>query len=179
MSKIIAYASSTRLNHLWSAAQFNSALPKNRTDADIPLVAQADLNVFKGKYRSMASLMEKARSQLRQVTDHIEDEGDRAYFGSTNHADWLRDLAEDMEAWVIDFELPKGDINKMERDPYAEIREQRARADKAEEATENLADKIEDLISEFGDNPKAALECVAEYLSLRRHPGTFKDDAHA
>jgi len=42
MAKIIAYASSTRPNHLWSAAQYNNALPKNRTDADIPLVALSD-----------------------------------------------------------------------------------------------------------------------------------------
>lgn len=34
-----AYACSQRLNHLWSAAQFNNALPKNRTDCDIPLHA--------------------------------------------------------------------------------------------------------------------------------------------
>lgn len=34
---------------------------------------------------------------------------------------------------------------------------------------EHLANKIEDLIAEFGDDPKAALECVSEYLSLRRH----------
>lgn len=95
---------------------------------------EAERNLYKGKYRSMASLMEKARSQIRQISDHTEDEGDRAFFGSTNHADWLQDLAEDMEAWVIDFELPKGDINKMESDPYAAIREQRARAEKAETA---------------------------------------------
>lgn len=42
MAEIIAYASSTRPNHLWSAAQYNSALPKNRSDADIPLVALSD-----------------------------------------------------------------------------------------------------------------------------------------
>jgi hypothetical protein len=35
----IAYACSTRPNHLWSAAQFNNADPKNRTDCDIPLHA--------------------------------------------------------------------------------------------------------------------------------------------
>lgn len=35
---------------------------------------------------------------------------------------------------------------------------------------EKLADKIEDLIYEFGDDPKAALECISEYLQLRRQP---------
>lgn len=39
-------------------------------------------------------------------------------------------------------------------------------------AADRLADKIEDLIAEFGDDPKAALECVSEHLSLRRHAKT-------
>jgi hypothetical protein len=39
---------------------------------------------------------------------------------------------------------------------------------KPSEADE-LADKIEDLIAEFGDDPKAALQCVSEWLDLRRH----------
>lgn len=34
---------------------------------------------------------------------------------------------------------------------------------------DKLADKIEDLIAEFGDDPKAALQCVSEWLDLRRH----------
>jgi hypothetical protein len=34
---------------------------------------------------------------------------------------------------------------------------------------DRLADKIEDLISEFGNDPKSALECVSEHLQLRRH----------
>jgi len=49
----------------------------------------AERNVFKAKYRSLITLMERMRSELRQITDHIEDEGDRVYFGSTNHADTL------------------------------------------------------------------------------------------
>lgn len=40
--RIRAYASSTRPNVLWSAAQFNSAAEKNRTDCDIPLVSLED-----------------------------------------------------------------------------------------------------------------------------------------
>lgn len=82
----------------------------------------AERNVFKAKYRSLISLVEKMRSELRQITDHIDDEGDRTYFGSTNHADTLRNLANYTEMWVFDYELPPGDINKMEKDPYAEIR---------------------------------------------------------
>ena len=42
MSGIIAYACSKKPNHLWSAAQYNSALEKNRVDCDIPLVALSE-----------------------------------------------------------------------------------------------------------------------------------------
>ena len=95
---------------------------------------KADRNLFAGKYRSIVALMDSTRQKVQEIVDHIEDESDRAYLGSTNHADWLRDLVEDMDGWSFDAMLPKGDINKMVRDPYAEIRQQRARADKAEAA---------------------------------------------
>lgn len=32
-----------------------------------------------------------------------------------------------------------------------------------------LADKIEDLIAEFGHDPVGALQCISEYLDLRNH----------
>lgn len=41
---------------------------------------------------------------------------------------------------------------------------------------DRLADKIEDLIAEFGDDPKAALECVSEHLQLRRHARTVSQE---
>lgn len=66
MSKIIAYASSTRPNHLWSAAQYNSALPKNRIDADIPLVSAAALAT---KDATIAGLRTKLGRILREY-DH-------------------------------------------------------------------------------------------------------------
>lgn len=125
---------------------------------------EAERNLYKGKYRSMASLMETARSQIRQISDHTEDEGDRAFFGSTNHADWLKDLAEDMEGWLIDFELPKGDINKMERDPYAAIREQRARAEKAEAEAARYRKALSEILGydrNFYDNGRPGYEAIA------------------
>lgn len=94
--------------------------------------AEADRNLFKGKYLSIVALLNTTRQQIQEIFDHVDDEGDRRYFGSTNHVDWLRDLLDDMDGWSIDAMLPKGDINKMEADPYAEIRAQRARAEAAE-----------------------------------------------
>ncbi len=96
--------------------------------------AEAERNLFKGKYRSIVALLNSTRQQLQEIFDHVDDEGDRRYFGSTNHVDWLRDLLNDMDGWSIDAMLPKGDINKLEVDPYAEIRAQRARAEAADEA---------------------------------------------
>jgi uncharacterized protein YutE (UPF0331/DUF86 family) len=127
---------------------------------------EAERNLFKGKYRALLKLVSRTRNKLVHVTDHIEDEGDRRYFGSTNDADDLRELYHEMMSWIWD---ATDETNRMKSDPYADIRKQRARAEKAEAALAALADKIEDLIAEFGDDPKAALECVSEHLSLRRH----------
>ncbi|MBB4347990.1 hypothetical protein [Aliirhizobium cellulosilyticum] len=135
-------------------------------DAEIAKL-RSDRNLFKGKYRALLKLVSRTRDKLVHVTDHIEDEGDRRYFGSTNDADELVSLFHTMESWVWD---AVDETNRMKSDPYADIREQRARAEKAEGAIEKLADKIEDLIAEFGDDPKAALECVSEHLQLRRQP---------
>ncbi|WP_421416485.1 hypothetical protein [Agrobacterium tumefaciens] len=89
-------------------------------------------NLFAGKYRSIITLMDRTRQQVQEIFDHLDDEGDRVYLGSTNHRDWLRDMLDHMDRWSFDAMLPKGDINKMESDPYAEIRAQRARAEAAE-----------------------------------------------
>lgn len=39
----------------------------------------------------------------------------------------------------------------------------------AHEEADKLADKIEGMIAEFGDDPKAALQCISEWLDLRQH----------
>lgn len=142
---------------------------------------ESERNLYKGKYRALLRLICRTRDKLVHVTDHIEDEGDRRYFGSSNDADDLRDLYDEMMSWVWD---ATDEANRMKSDPYADIRKQRARAEKAEAAVEKLADKIEDLIAEFGDDPVSALQCVSEYLSLRRHGKAFpnapqEDTTHA
>lgn len=42
-------------------------------------------------------------------------------------------------------------------------------AQQAKQEDERLEDKIEALIAEFGDDPAAALQCISEHISLRRH----------
>jgi hypothetical protein len=55
-----------------------------------------------------------------------------------------------MDRWSFDAMLPKGDINKMERDPYAEIREQRSRANRARAALKDAISHIEHMSAFIG-----------------------------
>ncbi|QTG13043.1 hypothetical protein G6M86_07220 [Agrobacterium tumefaciens] len=76
-----------------------------------------------------------------------------------------------MDSWSFDAMLPKGDINKMEADPYAEIRAQRARAEKSEADTASLAAKSYDLASwaacinwRGGGNQKEWLDDLRQHI---------------
>lgn len=105
---------------------------------------RTERNMFKGKYRALLKLVSKTRDKLVQVTDHIEDEGDRAYFGSTNDADDLRELYHEMMSWIWD---AVDETNRMKSDPYADIRRQRARAEKAEAELSRLRSSNEEMIA--------------------------------
>jgi hypothetical protein len=47
----------------------------------------------------LARLLMKTRNSFSFIVSDIEDDGDRAYFGSTNDADTLRDIRNQMETW--------------------------------------------------------------------------------
>jgi hypothetical protein len=96
-------------------------------------------NLYKGKYRALLKLISRTRSKLVQITDHIEDEGDRRYFGSTNHADDLSDLYHEMMDWIWD---AMDKTNRMKSDPYADIRKLRARAKEAEAEVDRLKSEL-------------------------------------
>lgn len=112
-------------------------------------VGEAERNNLKGKYQSIVVLLDAARQRIQEIFDHLDDEGDRVYLGSTNHRDWLRDMLDHMDRWSFDAMLPKGDINKMEADPYAVIRAQRVRADVAEAAVKQLREAVSDLCAAY------------------------------
>ena len=109
------------------------------TEADLETL-QRERNLYKGKYRALLRLVSRTRNKLVQVTDHIEDEGDRRYFGSTNHADDLRELYHEMMDWIWD---AVDKTNRMQSDPYADIRKQRTRAEKAEAELEATRKALE------------------------------------
>lgn len=112
---------------------------------------QRERNLYKGKYRALLKLVSRTRNKLVQVTDHIEDEGDRRYFGSSNHADDLKELYHEMMDWIWD---AVDKTNRMQSDPYADIRKQRERAKKAEAALEAARKALE---------PFAAIEPMDVY----------------
>lgn len=111
---------------------------------------EAERNNLKGKNQSIVVLLNTARRRIQEIFDHLDDEGDRVYLGSTNHRDWLRDMLDHMDRWSLDAMLPKVDINKMEADPYAEIRTQRARAEAAEAKVKRLREALKPF-AKFGD----------------------------
>ena len=57
----------------------------------------ADLTAAKADEIYSSQLMLKFRATLSNIVDGLEDEGDRIYFGSTNAADQLREIAEEIE----------------------------------------------------------------------------------
>lgn len=70
--KIVAYASSSRPNVLWSEDQHKSALPKNRQECDVPLVSMADFDaVVAAKDHQVAELrdiVERAQAIISTST---------------------------------------------------------------------------------------------------------------
>lgn len=88
-----------------------------------------ELTVALSKAALYAKTLFKLRNTLLQVNDHIEDEVDRVYFGSSNDADALREIARQIDD--LQWEVILADSQPPE-DLYAIIAEQRARADRAE-----------------------------------------------
>lgn len=68
-----------------------------------------------------AKLLVGLRDNLINIRDELEDEGDRVFFGSTNHADDFREIVESLDGfkWGLILDNTKG------RDLYAEMRELR------------------------------------------------------
>lgn len=142
---------------------------------------EAERNNLKGKYQSIVALLDAARMRIQQIADHLDDEGDRVYLGSTNHRDWLREMLDHMDRWSFDAMLPKGDINKMEADPYAEIRTQRARADAAEAELDwrtRALDDAEAMTRRLRDASANLIASASDtYKKRNGHLASFEDDS--
>lgn len=123
---------------------------------------EAERNLYKGKYRALLKLVSKTRDKLVHVTDHIEDEGDRRYFGSTNDADDLLEIYHEMMSWIWD---ATDETNRMKSDPYADIRKQRARAEKAEALLGDMLACLKDARSKLTDQSEIDLAYIDEVVA--------------
>lgn len=69
-----------------------------------------------------AKLLEKV-SKAIMWTDELEDDGDRVYFASTNHADHQKEVFQE----ISELELERAIFPESGRDLYADLRELRKR----------------------------------------------------
>jgi hypothetical protein len=76
-------------------------------------------------------LLLKFRDVIGAVVDGLEDERDRVYFGSSNHADALREVHEEIES--IEWDRIQVKISGA-RDLYAEMQELNEKIRRAREA---------------------------------------------
>ena len=84
-------------------------------------ISQSDFNIFKAKAISRGKLLDRFRLTMIEVKDHIEDEGDRVYFGSSNDAEALKEVVQEMDALRWDRIIAE----RPEIDPYEECRKLR------------------------------------------------------
>lgn len=106
-------------------------------------INHADFNVFKAKAISRGKLLERFRCHLQEIVDHADNEGDRVYFGSTNHFDHLKEIVDEMDMWKWDRIIKE----RPEIDPYAALRELRPRL----EALTELLRECEDYFDNRAD----------------------------
>lgn len=59
---------------------------------------------------AMSKTILRMRDVLILVTDNIDDEGDRYYFGSTNDADQVKDITEELDGWTWDDIISDGKL---------------------------------------------------------------------
>jgi hypothetical protein len=107
-----------------------------------------DFHVFKAKAISRGRLLERFRCHLQQIVDHADNEGDRVYFGSTNHFDDLKEIVEEMDDWNWDRIMKE----RPEVDPYAECRELRQKVGDLLSALKSAAASIGDWSRPTGAN---------------------------
>jgi hypothetical protein len=80
-----------------------------------------------------AKTLLRLRDVLTQVHDHIEDEGDRVYFGSTNDAETLKDVWQELDGWSWDDIMSDGKLTDIfEISRKAHVRAETAEARLAE-----------------------------------------------
>lgn len=99
---VIAYACSSRPNALWSAAQFDSALPKNRAECDTPLVAKSDADAA---LASASFELDRLRRECSDGLDALSDIDD--FWEACPYPDNRKHLSPAEQISSLDSELNK------------------------------------------------------------------------
>ena len=104
-----------------------------------------------------AKMMVRLRDILHNITDTMEDEGDRIYFGSTNDADQLKDIVHEFDGLVWDGILSdsKGE------DVYATCRAAFKRAEAAEACNRALEEQVAGLRHNFNRYSRHDRYCLS------------------
>lgn len=100
---------------------------------------ETDINVWKAKAISRGKLLERFRDLIMNMADHVQNEGDRIYFGSTNDYDELRAIGQEMDMWNWDRIIRE----RPERDPYADCRQLRETMREIQKSIRNARGAIE------------------------------------
>jgi len=101
--------------------------------------ARAELDNSRANSVSRGKKLLRLRAKLIQISDNIEHEGDRAYFGSTNDADELREIF----LWLDGFKWDRVMSESDEDDLISAVERLLARATAAEARAEKLAEALE------------------------------------
>ena len=118
------------------------------TQFDLSAMSRSELEA---EIVHQAKLIERISTSLGHIAMNIEDEGDRAYFGSTNDADTLREIDSDMSATLFELEMPW----MHGRDLYADLRDKRAKVEKLREA---IIQGRDDLLAVGNDYPGSSCQ---------------------
>lgn len=130
--------------------------------------SEAIIANVRAELTARAKEMQSARDTLIWIRDELQDEGDRVYFGSTNHAEQFRECVESMDEWSWH------DIMRASRDTDY-IGQGRIAA----QQRDNLAGLIKRLIyrNSKGLPLDEALAAAADYLTREKLNGSpLRDD---
>jgi hypothetical protein len=125
-------------------------------------ISQPEAKAFKAKSIARGRLLERFRCHVQEVVEHAEDEGDRVYFGTSNHFEYLKEIADEMDMWGWDAVIRERD----EVDPYADLRKVRDENRSLSSELDRLREENASLRSGLSLQPISTADKDAERLTL-------------
>jgi hypothetical protein len=115
-------------------------------------------------------LLIKMRDVLININDTLDDEGDRVYFGSTNHADYFKEVVQNLDAFKWDLIMAEKDQpNLLEKCRAANLR-----ADAAERERDEAKRELNYWESEAGLLATLLKECDSQRQAAERDRDHYK-----